>query len=127
MTKSKKVDLLYKKAHGQSLDLSKEEAKELRKYKVDYNEDKAISTKVNLGAYVAAVDKGARSSFYDWCLNHNKADRRRKGCSEEGIKEFNREQSIGVAFMGWLVWGMAIYWTSNGAVSVGESMMAGVV
>ena len=55
MNKTTKINLLYKKAHGQPL--SKDEERELFKYKVD-SDDGQIATRNNIAAYVDAVDQG---------------------------------------------------------------------
>lgn len=128
MNKTQKINLLYQKAKGQSLNITSEEKNELRKYKIDAGSDALHVTKANIGAYVNAVDNdGCRLSFYDWCMNNNKADRRRKGGSKEELASFNRSQSAGVIFVGWLTWGLAIYWMFHGALSVGKCAVAGAI
>lgn len=127
MNKARKVDLLYKKAKGQNMNASAEEVHEMKKYKVDCGENSFYATKANISQYVTAVDNGYRLSFYDWCMNNKKADRRRKGSSEEDIAGFNREQSAAAIFIGWLIWGIAIYWMLHGAMSVGACAIAGAI
>ena len=124
MNKSTKIDLLYKKAHGYNLTI--EEAKELRKYKVDAD-DANIATRANVTAYVNAVDRGYSLSFYDYCANNLKGDRRRRGGKAEEIADFNKSQSLATLFMGWLVWGIALYWMADGNNSVGTSAIMGAV
>lgn len=126
MNKARKVDLLYKIAHRQSVNITAAEQKELRKYKV-YEDDANYATKSNLSSYVNEVDKGYRLSFYDWCQNNYKADRRRKGSSQREMAANNRDNSISAMLLGWLVWGMAIYWMFKGALSVGACAIAGAI
>lgn len=128
MTKTRKVELLYKKAKGQGSDATPEEQRELRKYRVDFNESSFCATKANITAYVTAIDSGATSqTFYDWCMNNHKADRRRKGSGVEEMKEHNKEQNLSVMFIGWLVWGVALYWICNGLLSVSVCAVAGAI
>ena len=111
MTKSRKIELLYQKAKGIQLDLSKAELRELKKYKVECGEDSFYATKSNIKAYVDAVDiDGCRSPFYDWCMNNKKADRRRKGSSEQEMEITNKTNKIAAMLGGWLTWGIAVYW-----------------
>ena len=39
MNKTRKVDLLYKRSHGQALNASRDELNEIKKYKVYQGED----------------------------------------------------------------------------------------
>ena len=126
MNKSRKIDLLYKKAHGQGVDMSPGEKRELSKYKVQAG-DSNYATRANISKYVSAVDGGYRLSFYDWCLNNHKADRRRKGSSEREMARENTERGIGAVMLGWLVWGIAIYWIFNERLSVGSCAIAGAI
>ncbi len=126
MNKARKVDLLHKVAHGYGFQGSAEEKRELKKYKVT-QEDSYHATKANLSAYVSAVDSGYRLSFYDWAMNNCKADRRRKGSSEAELAQFNKNQGISVIFMGWLIWGIAIYWMFHGSLGVGTCALAGAI
>lgn len=126
MNKTRKVDLLHKVAHGQGFLGSAEEKRELKKYKVTSG-DSYHATKANLSAYVSAVDSGYRLSFYDWAMNNCKADRRRKGSSEAEMAQFNKDQGISAMLMGWLVWGIAIYWMFHGSLGVGACAIAGAV
>ena len=126
MNKTRKVDLLHKVAHGQGFWGSAEEKRELKKYKVTSG-DSYYATKANLSAYVSAVDSGYRLSFYDWAMNNCKADRRRKGSSEAEMAQFNKDQGISAMLMGWLVWGIAIYWMFHGSLGVGACAVAGAV
>lgn len=87
-----------------------EEIKELRQYRVDAGESSFLTTKSNIAAYIDAVDNGNKKTFYDWCLDNGRADRRRKGSDKESIFQNNREQTIAVIAIGWLLWGMAFYW-----------------
>ena len=93
MTNTRKVQLLYQKAHGQGMSATPAEQRELRKYKVD-TDDGNWATKANISAYVKAVDGGYHLSFYDYCRNHQKGDRRRKGHSEKEMASDNRDQTI---------------------------------
>jgi len=126
MTKARKVDLLYRRAKGQGSDASSEELRELRKYKVLQGEGDLYVTKANLNAYVDAVDKkGCKISFYDWCINNHKADRRRVGSSDKELSQLNQEQRLSAMLLGWLTWGIAIYWVCQGEMSVGSCAVAG--
>lgn len=127
MNTGRKVTLLYKKAHGQRIDVSSAEAKELKKYKVDANEG-SLATRKNIADYVKAVDRGTtRTSFYDWCYNHKRADRRYKGNSAKEMASSDREGVIAIIFLGWLTWGMAIYWMFHGTMPVKTCAIAGMV
>lgn len=126
MTKAKKIDALYKIAHGQNVSLTAAEQRELKKYKVDQY-DGNHATRKNIAEYVNDVDKGYPLGFYDWCMNKLKGDRRRKGSSEQEIRSFNREQSISVALWGWLIWGIAIYWIFGGALTAGNCAILGII
>lgn len=126
MNKSRKISLLYQKAHGKGTNATSEEQRELRKYRV-CADDGNYATKANIGAYVNAVDNGCRLSFYDWCMNNHKMDRRRRGSSESEMAADNRDRSISVMMFGWLLWGMAIYWTFHGTLKVGTCAVAGAV
>lgn len=126
MTNTRKEQLLYQKAHGQGMNASPAEQRELRKYKVD-TDDGNYATKANIRAYIKAVDGGYPLSFYDYCRNNRKGDRRRKGHSEEEMASSNREQTIAVMMMGWLVWGVALYWIFRGSQSVGSCAIMGAI
>ena len=126
MNATRKEQLLYQKAHGQGINASPAEKRELRKYKVE-DDDGAYATKANIHAYIKAVDSGYRLSFYDWCRNNHKADRRRKGSSEKEMASQNREQTINVMLMGWLVWGVALYWAFGQRQSVGSCAIMGAI
>ena len=124
--KIRKVDLLHKVAHGQGFQGSAEEKRELKKYKVTSG-DSYHATKANLSTYVSTVDSGYRLSFYDWAMSNCKADRRCKGSSEAEMVQFNKDQGISAMFVGWLVWGIAIYWMFHGSLGVGACVVAGAV
>lgn len=126
MNNARKITLLYQKAHGQGMNATLEEQRELKKYKVTAD-DGYYATKKNISDYVRAVDSGYYLSFYDWCQNNHKADRRRKGSSEREMASANREQGIGVMMFGWLIWGIAIYWIFHGSLTVGACAIAGAV
>lgn len=126
MNKTRKSNLLYQKAHGQAIDATSEELKELRKYGVSAD-DGNYATKANINAYISAVDGGYPLSFYDWCMNNHKADRRRKGSSESEMAASNRDNIFGAMLMGWLIWGIAVYWIFNERLSVGASAILGAV
>lgn len=126
MNKTKKIDALYKIAHGQPVSLIPEEQRELRKYKVDSG-DGNYATRSNITEYVNAVDKGYPLAFYDWCQNNLKADRRRKGSSEHEMAANNREGGISAMMIGWLLWGLAIYWIFGGAFTAGNCAIAGAI
>lgn len=126
MNKTQKIDALYKIAHGQQVSFTTEEQRELRKYKV-VGDDGNYATKSNIAQYVKAVDEGYPLAFYDWCKNNLKADRRRKGSSEREMAANNRWDGAGAMMVGWLIWGMAIYWICGGALTVGCCAVAGAV
>lgn len=126
MNNSRKVNLLYQKAHGQSVDASPAERRELKKYRVSSSDSK-FATRANVSDYVKAVDNGYQLSFYDWCMNHHKADRRRKGSSVEEIKSANLSGGIGAILLGWLTWGLAIYWMCHGRMDVSSCAIAGAI
>ena len=127
MTKDRKVDILYRMAKGQQTDASMEELQELRKYKISVRADANYATRANITNYVAAVDNGYRLSFYDWCANNLQGDRRRKGGSAKEIANANKEQSMATVFIGWLVWGIALYWIFGGGVSVVACAIMGAI
>lgn len=127
MTKARKVEILYRIAKGQSSNASREELQEIRKYKVTAGENVNYVTRANITNYVLAVDNGYRLSFYDWCANNLQGDRRRKGGSAAEISVDNKNKSIATVLMGWLVWGIAIYWMLGGEVSVGACAIIGAV
>ncbi len=105
MTEANKVELLYKFAHGKSM--SRQEAAELRKYKVAMD-DGDYATKANIRAYVKAVDKGCLQSFYDWCLENNMGDRRRKGHSEDEMAKDKVNMNLGSAVLGSFSWSILL-------------------
>ena len=126
MTKTRKAEILYKRAHGQYVNESADEKRELKKYKVsEYDRDYA--TKSNINAYITAVDKGCHISFYDWCKNNYKMDRRRKGSSEREMADQNFADGIGAILLGWLFWGMAIYWMLDGSSTAGSCVIMGAI
>lgn len=127
LNKARKTELLFQKAKGQRINATPTEMIELRKYKIDADESSFYATKSNISAYITAVDNGCRISFYDWCMNNKKADRRRKGSSEKDISNFNKTKSMSFMFIGWLTWGIALYWMSHGSISVGVCAIAGAV
>jgi hypothetical protein len=127
MNKSRKVALLYQKAKGQHLDASPDELRELSNYKISAGEGDFYTTKSNISSYVTDVDNGYRLSFYDWCMNNHKADRRRRGSSEKEIAQYNSGQNTSVALWGWLVWGIAIYWMFHGEMTVGACAIMGAI
>lgn len=126
MTNTRKEQLLYQKAHGQGINASPEEKRDLRKYKVD-TDDGNYATKANIRAYIKAVDSGYHLSFYDYCCNNRKGDRRRKGSSEKEMASHNREQTIAAMMVGWLVWGVALYWAFGQRQSVGSCAIMGAI
>lgn len=127
MNKARKVDLLYKKAKGQNMDAMPEEKRELKKYHVEFGESSLYATKANISQYVTDVDNGFHRSFYDWCIDNRKADRRRRRSSEADIAGHERDQGIASIFMGWLTWGIAIYWIFHGSLEVGACAVMGAV
>ena len=127
MNKTRKVDLLYAKAKGQASNATTQELLELKKYRVASNEESFYVTKANISAYVTAVDKGYPLSYYDWCVSNGKADRRRKGSSEEAIKSNDKSNTIGAVVAGFFLWALAIYWLTNGAISPVASLVIGAV
>ncbi len=127
MTRERKVDLLYRKAKGQSMDATSEEMRELRKYKIDSGEVSTVVSKANIRKYVSAVDGGYRMPYYDWCMNNGMADRRRRGSSRSEMASVNRQMGLSSMLIGWLTWGIAIYWMFHGGLSVGICAVAGAV
>lgn len=126
MNKARKVDLLYKRAKGQYTDGSQAEWNELKQYKVGSEGDFYV-TRANVSEYVTAVDNGYRKSFYDWCLDNNKADRRMKGSDEAQMAKLSGQQNKAVLFAGWLTWGIALYWIFGGVFPVGICAVAGAL
>ena len=126
MTNKRKEDLLYQKARGQGMDASSAEQKELHKYKITAD-DGVWATRANIRAYIKAVDSGSHLPFYDWCMNNHKADRRRKGSSKSEMASQNRWDGAGVMMLGWLTWGVTIYWIANQRLPVGTCAIAGAV
>lgn len=124
MTQARKVDLLYQKAHGGMTGATPAEKLELMKYRVG-SDDTQLATRANISAYVKAVDSGTHSSFYDWCYNHKKGDRRRKIHKEDAMASDNKEKMLASFGIGWLTWGMALYWLAGGAVSAGGCAVVG--
>lgn len=119
MTKSQKIEILYKKAKGIRTKLTNEEAIELSRYRVELREGDFYTTKANIRDYVNAVDnEGCLLPFYDWCMNNNRADRRRRGGSEEALAKSNKERDKGIMFGGFFFWGIAIYWTFQETISI---------
>lgn len=118
MNKERKIDLLYRKAKGERLNLSAQERGELVKYRVNLNEGSFLATKKNIREYVTAVDNGCLQSFCDWCYNNKKADRRRKGSSEKDIEYRNNELTGMTVVWGFIMWGTAIYWMLHEYVSI---------
>lgn len=128
MTHSRKVELLYNRAKGRASNASPAEQAELRRYHVDFGEGDFYATKSNISAYVTAVDKqGCRISFYDWCMNNNRADRRRKGSSKEDMKKSNRNFSFGLMFVGFITWGFAVMSVLGGMLAPGACFIVGAV
>lgn len=127
VTVTRKVNLLYEKAHGRPMNASSDEKAELRKYRVTTGDDR-LATKINLTAYVRAVDSGKTSApFYDYCYNNNRGDRRRRGHSKKEMAETNRDQALAVMFVGWLSWGVCIYWLLGQRASVGACAAVGAL
>ena len=128
MTHNRKVELLYRRAKGQNSNASNAELAELRRYHVDFGEADFYTTKANISAYVSAVDKqGCRISFYDWCMNNNRADRRRKGSGKEDMKKSNRNFSFGLMFIGFVTWGFAIFSLLGGILPAGACIIIGAL
>ena len=122
MTKARKVELLYCNAKGQKIRATAEEMKELSRYKVDYDEG-SYATKTNIGAYVTAVDKGSRRTFYDWCIDNGKGDRRRREGRAEAIQENDKWGGIGAVATGWLAWAACLYVMTGLNSSAGGSCL----
>lgn len=128
MKKDRKIDLLYRKAKGQGWNhASQAEIQELRKYKVDAD-DGYYATKANISAYVSDVDRGRwNHSFYDWCRENKKADRRRTGSGEAEMAQFNNAQNKSVIFIGGFIWGIALYWLMGESASVVGCLVMGAL
>ena len=128
MTHSRKVELLYRRAKGQGSNATPSEIAELRPYRVGSGESDFYATKTNISAYVKAVDnQGCRISFYDWCMNNNRADQRRRGSGKASMKASNRNFSLGLMFVGCLSWGFAVKSILGSAVSPGLCLILGAV
>ena len=128
MTKTRKIDLLYRRAKGQHTNASPQEAAELKRYKVDFGEGNFYSTKANISDYVTAVDcQGCRISFYDWCMNEGRADQRRRGSSKKEIADSQRGFGAGLMFVGAITWGMSIFIILGQALNAIPCMVIGAV
>ena len=127
LNKARKVELLYKKARGQKSDATREELIALQRYKVEFKEGDFYTTKGNIWDYINAVDNGTRLTFYNWCIENRKADRRYAGSSESAIAADDRGSKIAAMSMGWLTWGVAIYWIFRESLSVGVCAVIGAV
>lgn len=127
MKKVRKVDLLYCKAKGRPMDATAEELRELRKYHVGRCESDFVVTKANISAYVTAVDNGSMVSFYDWCMNHGMADRRRKGSSRAEMQSDKHWEGFSAALVGSIFWGVSLYWMTGGAAGAAGSMVLGAL
>ena len=124
MNTNEKVGILYKKVRGENLSFQEKSA--VSKYNVSREDGAFLATKKNLRDYIKAVDSGAtRKNFYTWCIDNGRADARRKGGKASDIKEFRKEQGLGAFLMGFLVWGIAVYWILGGRASVGASAIVG--
>ena len=126
MTKARKIDLLYQKVKGLPLNATPEELQELKKYKVAEGANSFYATKANLKEYVTAVDNGSRRSFYDWCIDNGKADRRYKGSDSKKIKSDDLKEIISYTLFGWLLWGVALYFLFAGALSGGACILIAI-
>ena len=127
MTKARKVDLLYNIAKGSSTDATSAELRELKKYTVDRCEVKKFVKRDNISKYVSAVDGGFKRSFYDFCVENRLSDRRRKGSSEEAIGKDDKNLGIAWVLIGWLTWGVAVYYILGGKVPSGIAAIIGGV
>ena len=127
MDKTTKVNILYKIARGEFVNLSPAEKRELDKYRVS-GAGTTFATKININAYVSAVDKqGYRKSLYNWCIENEKGDRRTKAGRAESLRSFKRNQGMASALLGCLLWGVALYWIFGGALSVGACAIMGSI
>lgn len=99
------------------------------KYIIIYLSAMSLLTFILFGAdkHKARAHNGYRKSFYDWCLDNNKGDRRMKAGKESSLKAFNQGQSFGVAATGWLVWGLALYWLFGEKLAVGACAIIGAI
>lgn len=127
MTRKRKENLLYKMAKGQPCDATLEELQELRKYKVDSEWDEKLATHDTISKYISAVDNGYRLSFYDWCKNNLQGDRRRTSGKVDYIASENKSESMAAVSLGWLLWGLAVYWGAKEQMSVGSCAVAGAI
>lgn len=125
MNKSRKIDLLYSKAKGRGYNASAAEMQELRKYRVQENEGSFYTTKSNISQYVTAVDNGCRTSFYDWCMNNNKADKRRYGSDERSMKSYDRFSVAGSIVLGAMAWSAPIYQLMGSSFDAKFGLIAG--
>lgn len=127
LNKTRKIQLLYQKAHGKQFDASPKELQELKKYRIS-KDDIKYATKRNITDYVDAVDNGScHLPFLDWCWNNYRADKRRKGSSEEEMANTNTWDGIASVALGWLIWGVAFYWMFQERVPANACGVLGAV
>ena len=60
-------------------------------------------------------------------MNNLKGDRRRRGFSKKEMATERFQDVIGSMMLGWLTWGMAIYWMRGGSVPVESCAVAGAI
>ena len=106
MTKSQKVNYLYRITKGERINLTPDQKKELSRYRVDPGgEYDFYLTKKNLGEYVTAVDNHKTThTFRDWCWNTGHADRRYRNSDKKSMRNDNIKYFIGWAVAGSLFW-----------------------
>lgn len=128
MNTDRKVELLYKKAKKQKYQCTKEEQGELAKYKIGRGEKSFYTTKANIKEYVHAVDKeGFKRTFYDWCMDNGKADKRRIGSDKYNMRSDQMYLGLGAILWGMIMWGMAFYLTFRGIIPGGICAIAGMI
>lgn len=122
MTTAEKERILYDYAHGKINSLPRE----LKKYRVTQYEGNQATHSL-LRKYVTAVDSGkCHLSFLDWRMNNGFGNRATRSGKEEVVRGEGFLQSIGCAGIGWMLWGLAIYWFLE-IRDVGTCIVAGII
>lgn len=125
MDRGTKVDILYRMAMGEKVNISMADRMELMRYKVG-REGKPLTTKGNISQYIAAVDNGYTKSFHDWCVDNAKGDRRTRGGKAEYIKANDHDRGASFALLGGLLtWGIVLNMVTDEKLGVAASMLIG--
>lgn len=125
MSKTSEKDILYRIAKGKSVTAQERESvKHLIK---DFGDGSKV-TRAGINKYYDAVTSGrTHVSYNDFASNRLMGDRRKRGGRVSDIKNDNRQGTLAALFMGWLLWGMAIYWIGGRSASVGSSAVIGAI